>query len=65
MIKSDIENEIDAIRISLYEQTKHMTISEFTAFINNGVAAAGEKYGFKLSDIPLPEQPNEVNKKSG
>ena len=61
---SDIEKEINAIRISLYEQTMHMTASERTSLINNEVATAGIKYGFKLFDRKLPEESNEVNSKS-
>ncbi|MDR1051442.1 MAG: hypothetical protein LBP95_10265 [Deltaproteobacteria bacterium] len=45
--KNTIEDEIDAIRIELYEQTKHMTPKEFIAFIHKQTAPINEKYGFK------------------
>jgi hypothetical protein len=45
--KNTIEDEIDAIRIELYEQTKHMTSKEFIAFIQKQTAPINEKYGFK------------------
>jgi hypothetical protein len=45
--KNTIEDEIDAIRIMLYEQTKHMTVKEFNDFIRKETAPINEKYGFK------------------
>ena len=64
MNKSDIEKEIDAIRLVLYEQTKHMTASERSAFFNNEVAVLGEKYGFKTVARDVPSKLNEVDKKT-
>ena len=54
MEKSDVEKEIDAIRLELYEETKHMTKSERVAFFYKQAALAGEKYGFKLSNRQPP-----------
>ena len=33
MISNPIEEELDAIRIELYEETKNMSVSEVTAYI--------------------------------
>jgi hypothetical protein len=55
--KSDIERELDAIRIDLYEQTKHITASEKTDFFNKAAAALSKKYGFKI--ISKVEQRNQ------
>ena len=42
-----IEDELDAIRLKLYEQTKDMTTSERVAFFNNSAEQALKKYGIK------------------
>jgi hypothetical protein len=42
-----------------------MTEAEIISFFNNKAALVGEKYGFKLSNRPLPPKPNEANKKTG
>ncbi|MDR3154276.1 MAG: hypothetical protein LBW85_08425 [Deltaproteobacteria bacterium] len=46
-IKNDIEDEIDAIRINLYEKTKHMTYEEMSKYISDEVTPIYEKYGIK------------------
>jgi hypothetical protein len=45
--QNTIEDEIDAIRIALYEETKHMTVKELNAYIKKETAPINEKYGFK------------------
>jgi hypothetical protein len=42
------EDELDAIRIKLYEQTKDMTSEEHAKFFNNKARQSAEKYGFKI-----------------
>jgi hypothetical protein len=59
-----IKDKIDAIRIRLYERTKHMTASEFTAFVNKEVPIADEKYGFQMTDRIEPPKSNSVDKKT-
>ncbi|MDR1013059.1 MAG: hypothetical protein LBL38_02210 [Lactobacillales bacterium] len=46
--KNTIEDEIDAIRIALYEETKHMTVNELNDYIKKETAPIIEKYGLKL-----------------
>ena len=42
------EAEIDAIRLKLYEKTKHMTAEEHTRWSNERGKALAEQYGFKI-----------------
>ena len=44
------EDEIDAIRLMLYEKTKDLTASEITVYIKNQIAPTVEK--FNLSIVP-------------
>jgi hypothetical protein len=43
-----IQDEIDAIRIALYEETKHMTPEEFNDYVRTQTAPIIEKFGLKL-----------------
>jgi len=43
------EAEIDAIRLKLYEQTKHMTREEHTRWSNERGVRLSAQYGFKIS----------------
>ena len=42
-----VEDELDAIRLALYEQTKGMSPSEMTAYIKKQIAPTIEKYNIK------------------
>ena len=42
------EAEIDAIRLKLYEETKHMTPEERGKRISERARKAAEKYGFNI-----------------
>ena len=42
------EAEIDAIRIKLHEQTKHMTAAEHTQWSNERAQKLAAQYGFKI-----------------
>jgi len=42
------EAEVDAIRIRLYEQTKHMTAAEHTRWSNERAQRLAAQYGFKI-----------------
>jgi hypothetical protein len=44
VINNPVEDEIDAIRLKLYEQTKGMTAAEVTAYIKKQIAPTVEKY---------------------
>jgi hypothetical protein len=58
--KNTIEDELDAIRIKLYEATKEMTLSEKVAYRLNQIKPVCEKYGFKpISIIPQKSFENE------
>ena len=46
-----IEDELDAIRLKLYEQTKDMSPNDFVAFINGSARDALEKQGIKLAGM--------------
>jgi hypothetical protein len=43
-----IEDEIDEIRLRIYEETKHMTGKEFNEYINKRTEATIKKYGMKV-----------------
>ena len=49
------EAEVDAIRIKLHEQTKHMTVSEHTRWSNERAQKLSAQYGFKIGK-PLSKQ---------
>lgn len=60
-IKSNsVEDEINATRIKLYEQTKDMTTEERVAFFNKGAKEILKKHGIKAryaSPPPERQQP--------
>ena len=43
-----IEDEIDRIRLEIYEETKHMTPAQRIERTNKIAETAAKKYGFKL-----------------
>jgi len=43
-----IEDEIDRIRLEIYEETKHMTPEQRVERVNKIAEAASRKYGFKI-----------------
>jgi len=45
---SQIENELNKIRLQIYEETKDMTIEERADHFNKIGEAAAKKYGFKI-----------------
>jgi hypothetical protein len=45
--RNTIEDELDAIRVDLYEKTKGMTSAEANAYIREQTAPVNEKYGIK------------------
>ncbi|MDR1564782.1 MAG: hypothetical protein LBS74_07485 [Oscillospiraceae bacterium] len=54
-IKSNpVEDELNAIRINLYEQTKDMTQPEQNAFFRNMAKAAFAKHGIKAKIVQAP-----------
>jgi hypothetical protein len=59
MINNPAEDEIDAIRLKLYEQTRGMTASEATTYVKKQIAPTVEKYNIsainKKRQNPLSE----------
>ena len=49
-----VEDEIDAIRIKIYEQTKDMTSEEQVEYFNRRTLEAFEKFGIKSKIITAP-----------
>jgi hypothetical protein len=49
--KNTVEDELDTIRIKLYEVTKDMTSSERVDYCLNQIKPVCEKYGFKPISI--------------
>ena len=45
---SKIEQEIDRIRLEIYEETKDMTPAQRVERVNKIGEAAAQKYGFKI-----------------
>ena len=43
-----IEREIDRIRLEIYEETKHMTNTEFNEYIRKNTEDIIKEYGFKV-----------------
>jgi hypothetical protein len=43
-----IEQEINEIRLRIYEKTKDMTATEFNEYINACAEETAKKYGFKI-----------------
>jgi len=43
-----IEDEIDRIRLKIYEETKHMTDAEYVAYIRKSAEEGVARCGFKL-----------------
>ena len=45
--RNPIENELDAIRLRIYEETKWMTSEELSNYYRKSGEAAARKYGLK------------------
>ena len=48
-----IQDEIDEIRLRIYERTKNMTPSEITEYYRKSGEATAKKYGFKIYNNPV------------
>jgi hypothetical protein len=44
-----IEDEIDEIRIDLYEKTKNMSLEQFQDYFSTRAEIAAKKYGFTIA----------------
>jgi hypothetical protein len=47
--RNPIEDEIDQIRIDLYEKTKNMSLEEFQDYFATRAEATAKKYGFTIA----------------
>ena len=45
---NNIEQEIDQIRLQIYEKTKNMTPEQLTAYYQKSGEQSAKKYGFKI-----------------
>ena len=59
MSKNRIEEELDAIRIKLYEETKDLTVEERVKRVNDKAKKLAEQYGFTI----VPSARENVEKK--
>jgi hypothetical protein len=57
-----IEDEIDAIRIALYEETKDMTSQQFNAHIGKEIDPIFEQYGIKSVSTIVEWKPSKIIK---
>jgi hypothetical protein len=53
-----IEDELDAIRIKLYEKTKDMTTGERVRFLNKSAEDALRRHGIKAKMVSLADNNN-------
>ena len=51
-----VEDEIDAIRLALYEEIKDMSPSEMTAYIKAQVAPLEKQFGIRPVKAPPPRE---------
>ena len=49
---SPIEQEVNQIRLQIYEKTKDMTPAELTEYYRRSGEASAKKYGFKIVASP-------------
>ena len=54
MKNNDLEDQLDAIRIKLYEQTKDMSSEEQVAFFNNKGRDVLARHGIKAKIVEMP-----------
>lgn len=60
MMTNDFENELDKIRIELYEKTKMLRNKDAVATINDSGRIIAENYGIVVAKAaPEPFMPNE------
>jgi len=45
---SNVEHEVNQIRLKIYEKTKDMTPAQLTEYYRRSGEAAAKKYGFKI-----------------
>jgi len=56
---SPIEQEVNQIRLQIYEKTKDMTPAELTEYYRRSGEASAKKYGFKIVDSANKQTRNE------
>ena len=53
MNSNPVEDELDAIRIRHYEQTKDMTTDEYVAYVNNRTEQILKPYGIRPVNMDI------------
>jgi hypothetical protein len=53
MIENNFEDELDAIRVGLYEQTKDMTLGERLAYMRGRAEEISKQHGIHLVRLPV------------
>jgi hypothetical protein len=63
MTYNNIEDEIDRIRVNIYEKTKNMSCKEFLEYFRKRGEEAEKKYGFQIAKtIVANEDTNSFDK---
>ncbi|MDR3186299.1 MAG: hypothetical protein LBU04_05785 [Christensenellaceae bacterium] len=65
MKNNTIELELNAIRIAMYEKTKHMNADEYNDYIGKLISPVFKKYGFKSVSRAETKPLNESSKLNG
>jgi hypothetical protein len=55
---SKIEQEVNKIRLQIYEKTKDMTPSQLTEYYRRSGEASAQKYGFKIVESAKESYPS-------
>ena len=51
--KLTVEEQVDKIRLNLYEQTKHMTDREISEFYRKSFELVAKEYNIKTANLPI------------
>jgi hypothetical protein len=52
---SEVEREVDAIRLAIHDETKHMTVDERLEYYRKSTEETARQYGYRL--IPSQASP--------
>ena len=53
---SPVEQEINKIRLDIYEKTKNMTPAQLTEYYRKSGEESAKKYGFKIIDSAIKQK---------
>jgi hypothetical protein len=57
MMYKAVEQEVNAIRLAIYEETKDMTLEQHKEWLRKIVDAAEKEFGFRRIDNALEKRP--------